>query len=268
MLHRKLSRLPAICLSLAVGFCGIAFAQANGAGGFPEYSIEEARYLIRSVPDGFSLENKVATPIPDGQIPTDLIFKELFPCNAGLQAMLWDKLTTEERMLVWGYEELKPDGSHFEPPRRIMPVTQLGSMLSTFYQKHGRLPVDNEELYLCLVDMINKSAQFDSSINRIEAIKNALERMKSPVTGKLIEWNHEGFSPGNAFITNMNDNPDQLSAAAASFNASRTGRESEYFGPYPDSLNPETDMMFVNHRAYGYSGVLQCWVGQWQKTYK
>jgi len=92
----------------------------------------------------------------------------------------FDKMTYEEKLLVWGYRSGKG------LPVALMPH-QLSMLAYQQYHFVGRTTPD-------LLAHINAPA-WDMA-----TLQDYLADCISPVTGKLIEVNHQDFSPGNAYV--------------------------------------------------------------------
>ena len=183
-----------------------------GAAGLISAKANDYVFGRNSTPPNYNAPNNIAWSIIGKQeLPTTRTpgtadpFAEFYPCDAEVQADSFDKLSAAERMLAIGY---KVSGGEKGPYSRydhgVKPVSFMADFIGQFYFRNGRMPVSTEEMFRY---MDEQSGRVDSA--------GLYQLLVSPVTVKPLEWNHESFSRGNAFITVINDNPEALSVAEA-----------------------------------------------------
>ena len=182
---------------------------------------------------------------------------EYCPCDKGYQAKSWDEVTIAERMLAIGYEKLDPNGDSFSPPMKVRPMQTIASVLKSYYLKNGAIPETSQELYDWYLNRNRKWYEEGHTGGKFDTYKDFaasfLESVTSPVTGKLIEWNHQNFSRGNAFVTIVNANPTALENHISLWKGSLENHHIDGARTNEEGLS---NTVFVYYRAYGESGVL------------
>ena len=204
----------------------------------------------------WSSENKVVGR-DFGVPPTLSPYSEFYPCDVGLQAVSWNDVSIEERMLAFGYQILDDQGNLLDKRKSVEPLVLVGNLLMNYYEQNGQLPDSSEALYDWSINRWQGFYEDGYTDKKPEEYAAELaEKLTSPVTGKLIEWNHQEFSRGNAFVTIVNANSDALEFARSDYLShwhERTAEERAR-APGPDRIE---DAVFVLYRAYGEEGVLR-----------
>jgi hypothetical protein len=183
-------------------------------------------------------------------------YAKYYPCDVSLQSDIWSTLTVQERMLAKGYELVDNDGVSFSPKKEINPVRALAGMIACYYNVHGKMPESTDEIWKCIEDMLVKQDSLDRPVSEVK--KEFYDSIISPVTGKVIEWNKESFSRGNAFVTVMNDNQEAIAEAEE-----RYGKLAEMMPPRPEGATLPKKIQKKIHvmaRIYGETGMLDSFV--------
>ena len=145
--------------------------------------------------------------------PSSDILGKIYPCDRKVQSEMWSDLKSEERMLASGYEVVNETGQSFKPKKIVYIAKNLIDLLASYYFEKGCEPKDREELLAFGMEKaVNQ--KFESEEERNAACAEFLQGLVSPVTGKLIEWDHQNFSAGNAFVAVANDNPTAMKEIA------------------------------------------------------
>lgn len=252
-----------VVLLFAAGIgCAIALASAEAAQSSAEKLASDGNLVVTTDVSGWITAGKRelrANSMPPTGAMLGPFLMEFYPCDKGYQAHSWDDVSVEERMLANGYEILDENGQSYSPKKKVEPLTKIAMVLNSFYLKHGRLPSTSQELYDWILDRRRESYESGKSKGDFETFAeyeaNFIESVTSPVTGKPIEWNHQNFSRGNAFVTVLNLNPEALSYQQ------KTWVEAVENGPIIGSVirtdaNGADNTVFLYFRAYGESGVL------------
>jgi hypothetical protein len=176
-------------------------------------------------------------------------YLEYYPCNLQGKSSEADKLTKTERMLVFGYEQLDEYNAPFNPAKRFEPVTTLSGMLVRYYAVHESLPKSTDDLFECYNSFYKDEIAKEGKTK--EEVKKDFDNMlRSPITGKPLEWQNPNFSAGNVFITIVNDNPEALKYAETEFAKS--------LSEYKDQAKPMFDglRVYLYCRVYGESNII------------
>ena len=212
----------------------------------------------REHPRGFNLANKrllESRGFPPGG-PISDPFKEIIPYDCELQADSWAKLSVEERMLAIGYEILSENGESYEPyPKQVrLPHMILGAM-AQFYTQHERNPKSADELLEWRVSNIMAPVPEGYEPYDVqEALDNQFSLLTSPVTGRLVEFDDPNFSPGNIYVTVMNDKPDMVEIEQ------KYEAEMNYEKNYPEAFEKRKkyggEPIYSYYRVFGQTGVI------------
>ena len=164
-------------------------------------------------------------------------------------------------MFANGYEVVGERGDSTEHSKVYHPLETIGHVLKSYYLQNRSLPESSQELIDWELERVKKwfeeglleDGQYES-YDAFEA--HFLASLISPVTGKLIEWNHADFSRGNGFVTIMNADPKALEMV--------TGRWLETLERQPikgvkTGHEDIENTVFIYYRAYGESGILDDW---------
>ncbi len=203
-----------------------------------------------------SSANKIKELSPDHAPSPIGIYEEFYPCDKGLETANWNDMTDKERMLALGYEILEKDGKALDKPAVIRPVMMASNLIMKYYLVHQKAPESIEQLWECYYSCVGK-AYSDLGHNETEVREAFNESLTSPVTGKLLEWDHQNFSRGNAYITIVNENPDALEVAEEDWQRCCQNRPTD--PENPSKLIDLSDTAIVLHmycRVYGETGII------------
>ncbi|MCD6118572.1 hypothetical protein J7K50_01910 [bacterium] len=235
-------------------------SDTGGTVDYTQMSPAEIVQYERANPRGFDLTNKKLLKVdypPSG--PWGDPYGEIIPYDCERQANNWDDLSVEEQMLGCGYEILDENGDSYEPrPRRVNIASRFEVGLLTFYQKHGRNPVNADEYLEWRISAIMTSPQPEGyeQYDVQEALDNLFSRLTSPVTGQLIEWDNPNFSPGNIYVRVVNDIPEAKKITDERHQ--RTLENHPEIKAKMDSGNYEDDVVYcVITRIFGKTGVIR-----------
>ena len=184
-------------------------------------------------------------------------YEKYYPCDVSLQSEIWSTLTVQERMLAKGYELIDEDGVSYNPKRSIDPIRNLSSLIACFYNSHSRMPESTDEIWNCIEGLMDGHEPLDKSRSQIK--QEFYDSLVSPVTGRLIEWDKQSFSCGNAFITVMNDYTDAFGEAEVRY-ASIEDQLPEKSEGSPVPTNATGKKIHVMARIYGETGIIDSFV--------
>lgn len=202
----------------------------------------------------FSLADK--REIQPTRKPAISFYEQYFPCDRDMQAEYWADVSPAERMLVHGYEQLDENGDSYEKPYYIRPIQTLANMILKYYFIHDRMPSSTEDLWQFYLEYFGE-AYAEQGVTEEDFRKAFIKTITSPVTGEPVEWNHQEFSRGNAFITVLNDNPEALALAESDWselweNRVKVPVDSES----PCKHDGLGKRIHIYMRVYGETGVL------------